>query len=83
MHFREMESGQPGPESGRFGQAIAAARRQGQPPSGIWHLFAANPEAARPLCDWAHAVLRGPSPLSPGFRELVAAFTSRRNRCLF
>jgi len=28
-------------------------------------------------------VMRGPSPLSPGLRELIAAFTSRRNDCLF
>jgi AhpD family alkylhydroperoxidase len=27
--------------------------------------------------------MRGPSPLSPGLRELIAAFTSRRNDCLF
>jgi len=28
-------------------------------------------------------VMRGPSPLPPGVRELIAAFTSRRNDCPF
>jgi len=28
-------------------------------------------------------VMRGPSPLSPGMRELIAAFTSARNHCPF
>jgi AhpD family alkylhydroperoxidase len=27
--------------------------------------------------------MRGPSPLSPGQRELIAAFTSKRNECPF
>jgi len=27
--------------------------------------------------------MRGPSPLPPGIRELIAAFTSRRNDCPF
>jgi len=31
----------------------------------------------------ADALLRGPSPLSPGERELIAAYVSRRNDCTF
>ena len=36
-----------------------------------------------PMCDWTQPVMRGPSPWSVGERELVAAFTSRLNQCLF
>ena len=32
---------------------------------------------------WTQAVMRGPSDWTVGERELVAAFTSRLNRCLF
>ena len=37
----------------------------------------------RPFSELTQQVMRGPSPLPPGFRELIAAFTSRRNDCLF
>jgi hypothetical protein len=37
----------------------------------------------RAICDWTQAVMRGPSPWSVGERELFAAFTSRKNQCLF
>jgi hypothetical protein len=37
----------------------------------------------RPMCDWTQAVMRGPSSWSVGERELFAAFTSRKNQCLF
>ena len=37
----------------------------------------------RPICEWTQAVMRGPSPWSVGERELFAAFTSRKNQCLF
>ena len=32
---------------------------------------------------WIEAILRGPSPWSVWERELMAAFTSRLNQCLF
>jgi alkylhydroperoxidase family enzyme len=51
--------------------------------SQIFHLFAARPAATRHLMRYTQEVMRGPSPLSPGFRELIAAFTSKRNRCPF
>jgi len=44
----------------------------------IMHLFAYKPEVTRGLEEFTQAVMRGPSPLSPGLRELIAAFTSRR-----
>lgn len=49
----------------------------------IWHLFAYKPEATKHLSAFTQAVMRGSSPLSAGFRELIAAFTSKRNHCPF
>ena len=49
----------------------------------IWHMFAFMPEATQHLARFTQAVLREPAPLSPGLRELIAAFTSKRNDCPF
>lgn len=49
----------------------------------IWHLFAYSPEATQHLARFTQAVLREPAPLSPGLRELIAAYTSARNDCPF
>ena len=35
----------------------------------------------RPVGPFAHGLMRGPSPLSPGERELIAAYVSGLNRC--
>ena len=51
--------------------------------SQIIHLFAFKPQATRHLMRFTQEVMRGPSPLSPGFRELIAAFTSALNHCPF
>jgi hypothetical protein len=69
--------------SGGFALAIETARRTGAPLPQIWHMFAFKPEATKHLEQFTHAMLRGPSPLSPGFRELIAAFTSVQNQCPF
>ena len=37
----------------------------------------------QPMCAWTQAVMRGPSEWSVGERELLAAFTSRLNQCVF
>ena len=49
----------------------------------IWHLFAYHPEATQHLARFTQVVLREPAPLSPGIRELIAAYTSARNDCPF
>jgi uncharacterized peroxidase-related enzyme len=41
------------------------------------------PDTAGPLFTLAEAVLRGPSPLTAGERELIAAHVSERNQCVF
>jgi len=50
---------------------------------GITAGFAFRPETAAPMRALAEALLRGPSPLSSGEREMIAAFVSRRNECAF
>jgi hypothetical protein len=49
----------------------------------IWHMFAYLPKATEHLARFTQEILRGPAPLSPGMRELIAAFTSYRNDCPF
>jgi len=49
----------------------------------IMHLFAYKYGVTQHLEHFTQGVMRAPSPLSPGQRELIAAFTSRRNECPF
>jgi uncharacterized peroxidase-related enzyme len=42
-----------------------------------------RPETAEPLNQLANILLRGPSTLSPGERELIATYVSARNDCFF
>jgi len=49
----------------------------------IWHMFAFLPRATEHLARFTQEILRGPAPLSPGIRELIAAYTSYRNDCPF
>jgi alkylhydroperoxidase family enzyme len=49
----------------------------------IWHLFGFLPKATEHLARFTQEILRGPGPLSPGLRELIAAYTSSRNHCPF
>jgi uncharacterized peroxidase-related enzyme len=50
---------------------------------GIRSLFNFRPETGKPLCELAEVLLRGPSPLSSGERELIAAWVSHLNGCMF
>jgi uncharacterized peroxidase-related enzyme len=50
---------------------------------GIRGLLAFRPETAKPLGDLADALLRAPGTLSPGERELIAAYVSNLNDCTF
>jgi uncharacterized peroxidase-related enzyme len=50
---------------------------------GIRSLVLFRPETGKPLYELAQVLLRGPSPLSEGERELIAAYVSHRNDCLF
>jgi uncharacterized peroxidase-related enzyme len=50
---------------------------------GIVGLLFHKPAIGTPLHALAHAALRGPSPLTPGERELIAAHVSNLNNCDF
>lgn len=71
------------PQDGPWRTAIRAMHSQGAEYPQIWHLFAYLPGATDHLARFTQEILRGPAPLSPGLRELIAAFTSSRNHCLF
>jgi uncharacterized peroxidase-related enzyme len=50
---------------------------------GILGPMVYRPETAKPLNELADILLRGPSTLSPGERELIATYVSSRNECFF
>jgi AhpD family alkylhydroperoxidase len=50
---------------------------------GIRGLLQYRPETGRPVIELVEALLRGPSRLSRGERELIAAYVSYRNECRF
>ena len=62
---------------------IAGMQAAGKEYPQIWHLFAYLPRATQHLAAFTQEILRGPAPLAPGFRELIAAYTSYRNACPF
>ncbi|MFD1147162.1 carboxymuconolactone decarboxylase family protein [Saccharothrix hoggarensis] len=53
------------------------------PLPGISGLLAYRPETGRPLSELAEVLLRGPSELSRGERESIAAHVSELNQCKF
>lgn len=50
---------------------------------GIVGLFNFRPETAKPLGELAETLLRGPSSLSSGEREMIASYVSWKNDCHF
>lgn len=80
MYLPGVEHAEP---QGEYATSIQAMKQAGIPIPQIMHLFAFKPAATKHLSLFAESVMRGPSPLSPGLRELIAAFTSRQNDCLF
>ena len=50
---------------------------------GIRSLVLFRPETGKPLYDLAQVLLRGPSPLTEAERELIAAYVSNGNDCMF
>jgi uncharacterized peroxidase-related enzyme len=50
---------------------------------GIRGPMAFRPETAKPLNELVEILLRGPSTLTPGERELIATYVSSQNDCFF
>ena len=80
MFLSDVEHHHP---EGPYAEVIDNLRSAGQPIPQIMRLFAYKPDRTAFLSRFTQVVMRGPSPLSPGMRELIAAFTSRRNTCPF
>ena len=71
------------PQPGTYAELIRRAQTGGQEIWQIWHLFAFRPEMTSHLAMFTEEVMRAPSPLSGGLRELIAAYTSYLNQCEF
>ena len=71
------------PQPGPYADAIDRMRANGAEYPQIWHLFAFSPQATDHLARFTQEIMRGPAPISPGLRELIAAYTSYRNDCPF
>lgn len=71
------------PQPGSFADSIRTMQASGSEYPQIWHMFAYLPRATRHLARFTQEIMRGPGPLSPGIRELIAAYTSYRNDCPF
>jgi len=74
---------QNNPQPSRYLDLIRACQSAGRETWNIWYLLAFRPEATQHLARFTQEILRGPSPLSPALRELIAAYTSYVNECGF
>ena len=70
-------------KAGPAAASFRAMEEAGIPVPQILYLFAFKPGMTDHLAHFTQELMRGPSPLSPGQRELIAAFTSSRNQCPF
>ena len=80
MFLKEIESR---PAKGMTKIAFQRLRDAGEVIPEILHLFRFKRRTTDHLVRFTEEVMRGPSPLSPGLRELIGAFVSRRNQCSF
>jgi hypothetical protein len=80
MFLKEVEEK---PAEGEIAAKMGQLNEAGLPVPQIWHLFRFKSQMTRHLAQFTQELMRGPSPLSPGMRELIAAFTSRKNACPF
>ena len=66
-----------------YTRAIQFMKTSGQEYPQILHMFAYKMKATVHLERFTQEIMREPAPLSPGFRELIAAYTSHLNQCPF
>jgi alkylhydroperoxidase family enzyme len=71
------------PQPGPYYDSLRASQQAGCEYPQIWHLFAYRPGATEHLARFTQEIMRGPAPISPGLRELIAAYTSYQNDCPF
>lgn len=71
------------PKPSVYRDLIENAKSSGGDYWQIWHLLAFDPEAAHHLAALSHSLMHNEAPISPGLRELIAAYTSSLNQCEF
>ena len=71
------------PQPGPYYDSLKMMHAAGQEYPQIWHMFAFRPQATEHLARFTQEIMRGDGPISPGIRELIAAYTSYRNECPF
>ena len=71
------------PQPGPYADALRMMQAVGPEYPQIWHLFAFKPEATGHLARFTQEIMHGDASLTPGLRELIAAYTSTENQCPF
>jgi alkylhydroperoxidase family enzyme len=71
------------PKPGVYRDLIEAARARGGEYAHIWDLFAFQHDVMVHLARLSEGIIRRPSTISVGMRELIAAYTSHANACAF
>ena len=80
MFLKEIETR---PAEGMTKIAFENLRYSGEAIPEILHLFRFKRRSTDHLVRFTEEVMRGPSPLSPGLRELIGAYFSKKNQCSF
>ena len=80
MFLRDVEAHR---SDDNYTKAIEVMRRAGPEYPQILHMFSFKMNATVHLERFTQEMLREPAPLSPGIRELIAAYTSHLNQCPF
>jgi len=70
-------------QAGPYRDLIERMQAPGSEYPQIWHLFGFRAQATEHLARFTQEIMRGESPLCPGFRELIAAWVSSENQCPF
>ena len=66
-----------------YARAIEMMKRAGPEYPQILHMFSFKMHATVHLERFTQEIMREAAPLSPGIRELIAAYTSHLNACPF
>ena len=80
MYLKEIETR---PVRGMTALAFKRLRDAGETIPDILHLFRFKRRTTDHLVRFTEEVMRGPSPLSPGIRELIGAYVSKKNQYCF
>ena len=80
MYLKELENR---PADGMMGLAFEKLGESGHAVPEIMHLFRFRHHNTSHLVRFTEEVMRGPSALSRGMRELIGTYVSKRNQCSF